>query len=74
MSSREQSARKIANVLGSRPDLAAEFYCMASEVVDDFEDYGPVIQADENGEYTDSTTIGRLRMARNQLVELMRNS
>lgn len=70
----ERMAQKITRILGSHPDLAFEFYCMASEIVDDFEDYGSVTQADDDGEYTDETTIGRLRLARNRLVEIMRNS
>jgi hypothetical protein len=60
-------ANKIARVLGSNPELAFELYCMASEVVDDFEDYGPVLQADEHGEYSEATTLRRLQTARNEI-------
>ena len=63
---------RVAQVLGHDPDLAFEFYCMASEIVDDFEDYGSALQADEDGEYSDGTTIARLRVARNCLIELIR--
>lgn len=62
---------RVAKVLGENPELAFEFYCMASEVVDDFEDYGPVLQADEHGAYSDETTIKRLQAARNSLIELI---
>jgi hypothetical protein len=43
----EQRIAKVAE----NPELAFEFYCMASEVVDDFEEYGPVLQADQEGAY-----------------------
>jgi hypothetical protein len=68
----EQLARRITRALEQSPDLAVEFYCMASEIVDDFEDYGPVLQADENGEYTDETVIRRLQTARNELIKQLR--
>jgi hypothetical protein len=64
--------RRLARALGDNPELALEFYCMASEIVDDFEDHGPVLQADENGDYSDETTIRRLQSARNRLIELIR--
>jgi len=63
--------RRIAKVLGENPELAFEFYCMASEVVDDFEDYGPVLQADEDGAYSEETTIKRLQAARRRVIELL---
>ena len=44
---------RIATVLGENPELAFEFYCMASELVDDFEDYGPDLQTDEGGANTE---------------------
>lgn len=66
----ESMATRIARVLGEHPTLALEFYCMASEVVDDFEDYGPVLQGDENGSYTGATVIRRLQAARNELIRL----
>ena len=67
-------AHRVAKVLGENPDLAFEFYCVASEVVDDFDDYGPVLQADEDRAYTEQTTIRRLRTARNSLIELIRKT
>ena len=69
---RHPMAHRIAKVLGENPELAFEFYCMASEVVDDFEDYGPVLQADEDGAYSEETTIRRLQLARNSLIEKIR--
>jgi hypothetical protein len=66
--------RRVAKVLGENPELAFEFYCMASEVVDDFEDYGPALQADEDGSYSDETTIKRLQAARSRVIELLRES
>jgi hypothetical protein len=68
----QQMEQRIAKVLGENPELAFEFYCMASEVVDDFEDYGPVLQADEEGVYSDETAIKRLQAARSRVIELLR--
>jgi len=57
-------ARAISKILSEDPQLAFDFYCAASEIVDDFEDYGPALQTNEDGEYDDSTTIMRLKSAR----------
>ena len=62
-------AHRVAKVLVENPDLAFEFYSVASEVVDDFEDYGPILQANEDGAYTEDTTIVRLQAARNEIIE-----
>jgi len=67
----ESMATRIARVLGQHPTLALEFYCMASEVVDDFEDYGPVLQGDEKGDHAPETVIRRLQAARNELIRLL---
>jgi hypothetical protein len=64
-------ANQIAKALGENPEIAFEFYCMASEVVDDFEEYGPVLQADEAGQYSEETTIRRLQAARNSLIKVL---
>lgn len=72
MTSHDRMARRIASALGENPDLAFELYCMASEIVDDFEDHGPVLQADENGEFSDETVIKRLQKARNDLMKEFR--
>ena len=63
---------QMANLLAAHPQLAFDFYCAASEIVDDFEDYGPVLQANEHSEYDDSTAIVRLRALRNQIIALSR--
>lgn len=68
----DEVAKRVARLLSEHPDLAFEFYCMASEVVDDFEDYGPVLQADESGQYSDETVIRRLQKARNELIQHLR--
>ena len=61
---------RIARVLGENSELAFEFYCMASEIVEDFEDWGPMIRANEAGGYDARTTISRLRVARDKIIEL----
>lgn len=65
---------RTARVLAENPELAFELYCQASEIVDDFEDYGPMLQADEDGEYTEETTLRRLEKVRNELRALIRES
>lgn len=68
----EAMGRRIVRVLVDHPDLAVEFYSLASEIVDDFEDYGPVLQADENGEYSEETVIRRLQRVRNEIISKLR--
>jgi hypothetical protein len=63
----------LETLFASRPKLAVQLYLLASEIVDDFEDYGPVIQANEVSEYDKDTTIVRLRELRNQIVEELRS-
>jgi hypothetical protein len=63
---------KITEVLASNPELAFELYTQASEIVDDFEDYGPVLQGDDSGDYGESTTVRRLQRARDELRVLIR--
>jgi len=65
-------AQRFAAILATRPDLAFDFYRAASEIVDDFEEWGPVLQANENGEYDADTAIKRLQVLRNEIIELTR--
>jgi len=62
-------AQDIVDLLANDLELAFEFYCAASEIVDDFEDYGPQLAGTEAGEYDDSTPIGRLQSARSIIIE-----
>jgi hypothetical protein len=64
----EDMADRLTRVFRSHPQLALEFYCLASEIVDDFEDYGPVLQADEAGAYTERTVIRRLQAVRDDVI------
>lgn len=61
-------SQSIVNVLSADLELAFEFYCAASEIVDDFEDYGPQLCGTEAGDYDDSTPIGKLQRARNAII------
>ena len=54
-------ARWIA-ALASSDELLLDLYLAASEICDDFEDYGPVLQAGDDGEYDESTAIARLKV------------
>jgi hypothetical protein len=62
-------AKDIVDLLAADLELAFAFYCAASEIVDDFEDYGPQLMGSEDGEYDDSTPIGKLQSARNVIIE-----
>jgi hypothetical protein len=50
------------------PDAAAALYLAASEIVDDFEEFGPVLQANLDGEYDESTAIRKLQRIRNEII------
>jgi hypothetical protein len=65
---------RIPETLASNPDLARDLYLLASELVDDFLDYGPILQANDDGDYDESTTIRRLESVRNALVERLRST
>lgn len=62
----------LARLLADDPALAFELYTMASEIVDDFDDYGPMIQSDETGAYSSETVIQRLRAARDEIIRRRR--
>ena len=62
-------SQTIVDVLANDLELAFEFYCAASEIVDDFEDYGPQLYGTETSEYDESTPIGKLQRARNTIIE-----
>lgn len=64
---------RVMQVLRHEPALLEQLYLMASEVVDDFEDYGPVHQASEAGEYDETTVIRKLQKVRNEIIELSRS-
>jgi hypothetical protein len=53
------------------PEVAKELYYWASEIVDDFDDYGPILQSNEVGEYDESTTLGRLRTVRDSIIAFL---
>ena len=77
---RRPFAQIVAATFAANPDLAEQFYISASELLHDFDTWGPVIQANEDGEYDQSTEIEQLRAAYDQLsakitvVELASNS
>lgn len=66
--------RQIADILAKHPQLAFDFYCAASEIVDDFEDYGPVLQANEASTYDDSSAIIKLRNLRDKIIRISREA
>ena len=64
--------RQFADIFAKHPQLAFEFYCAASEIVDDFEDYGPVLQANEDSDYDGTCTIIKLRALRAEVLEKLK--
>lgn len=52
------------------PDAALDLFLAAGEVVADFHEWGPVLQADVNGKYTDETAIVQLEQARDAIKRL----
>ncbi len=59
-----------ARIFFANPVDTFELVCMASNIVDDFDEWGPVIQANVDGEYSPETSIERLRAARDRLFAL----
>ena len=59
---------QMARAFAADPQLAFDFYCAASAIVDDFEEWGPVLQANEGGEYDDTAAIVRLRAIRAEIL------
>ncbi len=60
---REPFSARVVRAFAADPEAAAELYISASEIINDFEHWGPVIQANEDGVYDDSTEIVKLRLA-----------
>lgn len=58
----------ILTYLTEHPEKLADLYLAASEIVDDFNDYGPVLQANDDGAYDSTTAIENLRKARDEIV------
>lgn len=67
-------AKNIVDVLESDLELGFEFYCAASEIVDDFEDYGPQLFGTDDGTFDETTPIGKLRRARNVIIERLQDA
>lgn len=61
----------VVAAFAARPDLAEEFYLSASELLHDFDVYGPAVQANELGEYDETTEIEKLRVAYDGLSALI---
>jgi len=55
--------------LARNPEISYELYLIASEIVDDFEDYGPQLPANENNVFDEGTTIRRFQTLRNRIIE-----
>ena len=64
----QDMANRLVQIFTDDPILAMDFYCMASEIVDDFDDWGPMVAANEDGEYDESTAIVKLRRLRDEII------
>jgi len=53
----------------SYPKRKDELLWAACKVINDYEQHGEVLQADENGEYGRTTSIFQLQVAVNRLLE-----
>jgi hypothetical protein len=67
-------SRQLADLFANNPQLAFDFYRAASEIVDDFEEFGSVLQANDAGDYDETTAIGKLQALRNEIIALSRAS
>ena len=70
--SAERMSKAIVDVLAADLELAFAFYCAASEVVDDFEDYGSHLVGTETSDHDERTPIGKLPTARNEIIDRLR--
>ena len=71
---RDPFPTRLIRAFAADPDAAVEFYIAASEILNDFEHWGPVIQANEDGVYDDSTEIVKLRLAYERISSLLAES
>ena len=71
---RDPFPTRLIRAFAADPDAAVEFYIAASEVLNDFEHWGPVFQANEDGVYDDSTEIVKLRLAYERISSLLAES
>lgn len=49
------------------PQATLNLMLAVDEIIADFHEWGPVLQADEHGEYTAETAIARLEAVRNAI-------
>lgn len=61
-------ADHLASIFSDDPVLAMDFYCAASEIVDDFEDYDGLLP-NEHGAFDETTAILKLQRLRNELMK-----
>ncbi len=59
---------RILAYLAEHPEKLNELYLAASEIVDDFDDYGATLQANADGAYDATSAIEKLRRARDEIV------
>lgn len=66
----DRMRQELLDALVRDPDAALDFFFAANEVIADFHEWGPVLQGDENGEYTPETAIVQLEQARDAIKRL----
>lgn len=65
-----QLQQQLLAAFNKDPEAASDFFFAANEVVADFHDWGPVLQADEHGDYTEETAIIQLQRCRDAIKRL----
>ena len=65
---------RLQNCLVRNPELAEQLYLAASEIVDDFDDYGAVLQGNQHGKYDRGTAVEKLRAARDAIASVLQTS
>lgn len=61
---------RLVNAVSANPKAALDLLLAVDEVIADFHEWGPVLQADEDGQYTEETAIVQLQRARDALKRL----
>lgn len=66
----DKMKREMVAVINRNPGAVLELLLAVDEVIADFHEWGPVLQADEDGQYTEDTAIVQLQRARDALKRL----
>lgn len=68
--SMDRMKRELIAAINGNPDAALELLFAVDEIIADFHEWGPMLQADEDGRYTPETAIVQLEQARDTIKRL----